>query len=178
MHFYILMSNLEINSADWSVSRKMGIILLPSGQCDNRSAKAALLRCHQECLHPHMQACVRETESERQRTASIGEQRQRQRPLVQRCSGETGDRVCFRHHIWMCWNSPHARGHPICMHLTSTQEICGRCEKRNVTGGRKGVSFINSITTPCILILMLTTERRSWSAQYHLSLFISAHKPA
>lgn len=130
MHFYILLSNLEINSADWSVSKKMGIILLPSGQCDNRSAKAALLWCHQDCLHPRMQACVRETESGRQRSASIGEQRQRQRPLVQGCSGETGDRVCFRHHIWKCWNSPHARGHPICMHLTSTQEICGRCEKK------------------------------------------------
>lgn len=139
------MSNLEINAADWSVSRKTDIILLPSGQCDNGSAKAALLWRRQECLH------ARETESERQGTASICEQRQRQRSHFQRCSGETGDGAYFRRRIWKGWNSPHAREHPICEHLTSTQEICERRERRNVTGVRKGIS------TPCIIILILTT---------------------
>lgn len=58
----------------------------------------------------------------------------------------------FRRHIWKCWNSPHARGHPICMLLTSTQPICGRCERRKEGDGRerekkKGGSFIYSVTT-------------------------------
>lgn len=142
------MSNMEIIAAEWSVSRKVDIFWLLSGQCDNCSAKAALFWCDWECLHARMHAGMREkqAESERRRAAWIC--RRRQPPLFQRCRGETGERVDFRRHIWKCWNSPHARGHPICMLLTSTQPICGRCERRKVTGERKkGGSFINSVTT-------------------------------
>lgn len=106
------------------------------------------LRCFGVIGSVYMHACMREkqAESERRRAAWIC--RRRQPPLFQRCRGETGERGDFRRHIWMCWNSPHARGHPICMLLTSTQPICGRCERRKVTGERKkGGSFINSITT-------------------------------
>lgn len=122
---------------------------LLSGRCDNCPAEAAPLWCDRECLHARRHA-RKQAESERRRTAWIC--RRRQPPLFQRCRGETGERVGFRRHIWKCWNSPHARGHPICMLLTSTQPICGRCERRKEGDGRerekkKGGSFIYSVTT-------------------------------
>lgn len=109
--------------------------------------KLRLLWCDRECVHAHRarRHARKQAESERRRTAWI--RRRRQPPLFQRCRGETGERVYFRRHIWKCWNSPHARGHPICRLLTSTQPICGRCERRKVAGEEKnGGSFINGVT--------------------------------